>query len=126
MILVDSDILIWVMRGDGHAGAFLDAIASPAISAVSYIELVQGMRNRRELAALAGFMRIRSVRLLPITEPISARAVKRVERYFLSHDLQLADALIAASALEHKIILATGNTKHFKTISGLKLKPYAR
>jgi hypothetical protein len=124
MILVDSDILIWVMRGDDRASTFLDDIASPAISAVSYMELVQGMRNRRELAALTAFAQARKVRLLPISESITGRAVRLVERHFLSHHLQLADALIAASALENKLTLATGNVKHFKAISGLKLRQF--
>jgi predicted nucleic acid-binding protein len=36
----------------------------------------------------------------------------------------LNDALIAATALEHKLVLATGNGKHFKMIAGLKIKPF--
>jgi predicted nucleic acid-binding protein len=125
MTLVDSDVLIWVMRGEARASAFLEALPGIALSAVNYIELVQGMRNRRELKALRDFMRSWDAQYHPITEPITARAVKLVERYFLSHHLQLADALIAATALEHKLILATGNTKHFKAINGLKIKSFS-
>lgn len=125
MILVDSDVLIWVMRGETRASDFLDALPGIALSAVNYIELVQGMRNRSELKALRDFIRSWGSEYYPITEPITARAVKLVERYFLSHHLQLADALIAATALEHKLALATGNAKHFKMISGLKIKSFS-
>jgi predicted nucleic acid-binding protein len=124
MTLVDSDVLIWVMRGEVRANAFLETLPSIALSAVNHIELIQGMRNRRELKALRDFMRVWDAQSFPITEPISTRAVKLVERHFLSHHLQLADALIAATALEHKLVLATGNSKHFKMIAGLKIKPF--
>jgi predicted nucleic acid-binding protein len=124
MTLVDSDVLIWVMRGEVRANAFLETLPSIALSAVNHIELIQGMRNRRELKALRDFMRVWDAQSFPITESISTRAVKLVERHFLSHHLQLADALIAATALEHKLVLATGNSKHFKMIAGLKIKPF--
>ena len=61
----------------------------------------------------------------PDCGPGSACAVKLVERHFLNHHLQQADALIAATALEHKLVLATGNGKHFKIIAGLKIKPFS-
>ena len=124
MTLVDSDILIWVMRGDLRAKVFLESLPTIAMSVVNHIELIQGMRNRRELKALRDFTRLWNAQYYPITEAISDRALKLVERHFLSHHLELADALIAATALEHKLELATGNGKHFKIIAGLKLKPF--
>ncbi|MGB4117385.1 MAG: hypothetical protein WBK51_12655 [Polaromonas sp.] len=35
--------------------------------------------------------------------------------------MQLGDALIAATALEHGLQLLTGNVKHFNAIDGLKV-----
>ncbi len=88
------------------------------------MELVQGMRNKRELNKLQADMQHWQVTVLPITEAISNRAVALVEQHFLRDHMLLADALIAATALEHRLTLATGNVKHFKAIKGLKLQPF--
>jgi hypothetical protein len=107
----------------------LDAAAlladSPfAVSAVTYMELVQGMRNRREFAKLRTDLKLWQVRLLPVTESISARAVALVEQHFLPHHVQLADALVAATALQHDLVLVSSNTKHFRPIQNLQLERF--
>ena len=43
----------------------------------------------------------------------------------LSHGLQMGDALIAATALEHDIPLLTGNVKHFAPIASLNVEGFA-
>ena len=51
MRLIDSDVIIWNWRSQESAATLL--AAEPfAISAVTYMELVQGMRNARELKNL--------------------------------------------------------------------------
>jgi predicted nucleic acid-binding protein len=47
-----------------------------------------------------------------------------VERHFLSHSLQLADALIGATALVYDLHLLTGNVKHYRMINELKMKNF--
>ena len=56
-----------------------------------------------------------------VTEEISSRAMFYVEQHFLSHSMQLADALIGATAVSHGIPLITGNTKHYKIVKELEL-----
>ena len=124
MILVDSDVIIWNWRGNDKAAALLATTHELSVSAVTYMELVQGMRNQREWKNLQADLKLWQASVLPITEIISARAVKLVEAHFRSHHLQLADALIAATALEHRLPLLTGNVKHFKAVKGLKIKPF--
>lgn len=46
--MVDTDVLIWVTRKDPHASAFLDSFDNLAISDVTYMELIQGAKNKRE------------------------------------------------------------------------------
>ena len=121
MRLVDSDVIIWNWRGRESAAIVL--AAEPfAISAVTYMELVQGMRNARELKRLQSDLKLWQARILPITEVISKRAATLVETHYLSHHLQLADALIAATAVEHKLVLLTSNSKHFQAVKELKLE----
>lgn len=59
-ILVDSDVLVRLTRGYPAAAKRLNAIAHWRISTVTYIELVQGCRDRLELAR-------RTVNDLPVT-----------------------------------------------------------
>lgn len=123
MRLIDADIFIWNWRG--QEGAALLLADSPfAVSAVTYMELVQGMRNRREFAKLRADLKRWQVRLLPVTELISARAVALVERHFLPHHVQLADALVAATALQHDLVLVSSNSKHFRPIHGLRFEAF--
>jgi predicted nucleic acid-binding protein len=50
--LVDTDVLIWYLRGNQNAYDLIHSIGEFTISAVTYMELVQGMRNKEELRNL--------------------------------------------------------------------------
>lgn len=120
-MLVDTDVMIWHLRGHHGARRFLQELPRILISAVTYMELVQGMRNRRELMVLRRSLKGRGIAMLPVDERICDRAVLYVEEHFLSHALRLADALIAATAVEHGLPLATANVKHYRVIQELDL-----
>jgi predicted nucleic acid-binding protein len=123
-MLVDTDILIWYMRGHEGAARLVESLPSFCISAVTYMELVQGMRDRRELAALRSALRSWRASVLPVTEAVSGRAVAYVEAHFLSHSLRLADALVAATAVENGLELATANRKHYHAVRELTLRAF--
>ena len=50
--------------------------------------------------------------------------MRLVEEHFLAHHLQLADALIAATAIEHKLANVTSNTKHFQSVKTLRIEAF--
>lgn len=58
---------------------------------------------------------------LSINRKISERALELLKQFYLSNGLKFLDALIAATALENKLILITGNLKHFNFIEGLTI-----
>lgn len=120
-MLVDTDVLIWYLRGHEGAARFLDGLPELSLSAVTYMELVQGCRNRQELARLKKDLSRRQAAILPVSEAISNRAAELVETHFLGDGLMLADALIAATAIEHGLSLVSANVKHFRPIQGLEL-----
>lgn len=124
MILVDTDVLIWVTRKDLHASEFLDGFDELAISDVTYMELIQGAKTKREAQTIDKALSTMGVVRLAINDSISKRATTLVRSYFHSHSMQLADALIAATALEYGLALATGNAKHFEVIDGLQLHKF--
>ncbi len=124
MILVDTDVLIWYLRGNEKAYKTIEHLESFTISVVTYMELVQGMRNKEELNSLRQALHAWNCEILYITEEISAKAMFAVEQHFLSHSMQLADALIGSTAIVHGLPLLTGNDKHYKIMKGLLIKRF--
>jgi predicted nucleic acid-binding protein len=123
-LLVDTDVLIWHLRGYAQATERLDPLPALVMSSVSYFEILQGMRNKVELQAFKKMLAQRQAQLLPITPAITARTGDLLEALNLSHGLGMGDALIAATALEHGLTVLTGNTKHFAAVDGLQLEEF--
>jgi len=59
-----------------------------------------------------------------INPDIAPKAMFLVERHFLSNSMQLADALIASTALTNGMPILTGNDKHYKVLTQLELKVF--
>ena len=123
-MLIDTDVIIWYMRGNLNALKAIEKNKGFRISAVTYMELVQGMRNKNELATLRKALKSWGTKIIYITEEISSRAIFYVEQHYLSHSMQLADALIGATAVSHGIPLLTGNDKHYKIVKEIKLSKF--
>jgi predicted nucleic acid-binding protein len=124
MMLVDTDVLIWHLRGYPQATRRLDELGALTLSAVSYLEVLQGMRNKAELVAVKKMLAHRAATLLPVSEAITRRAIELMEAITLSHGLQMGDALIAATALDHGLPVLTANVKHFGAVQGLKVEAF--
>ena len=92
-MLFDTDVLIWYMRGNEKAYNLLENLPSFFISVITYMELVQGIRNKLELNKLRKALRIWNAKILYVTEDISAKAMFYVERHYLSNSLEIADSL---------------------------------
>ncbi|MHB8474185.1 MAG: PIN domain-containing protein [Gammaproteobacteria bacterium] len=124
MILIDSDVLVWLTRGHAGAKSRLAQIDPWRISTVTYLELAQGCRSKDELQRAKRGLALQRTEILPLTPMISELAAALVDAHALADGLQLADALIAATALEHNLVLLTGNTKHFRVIGDLKIERF--
>jgi predicted nucleic acid-binding protein len=124
-MLVDTDVLIWNFRGSAKAARLLDDQPGFAISAVTYMELVQGLRDQQEFRTLRQTLRFWQADIVQIDEAVSSRACFLVEQHAFGNSLFMADALIGATALERGEALLTGNMKHFRPIEGLELLPFS-
>ena len=124
-MLVDTDVLIWHLPDYPNATRRLDELGALTLSAISWLELLQGMRNKAELLAVKKMLDKRSARLLPVTEAITLRATELMESLTLSHGLQMGDALIAATAIEHQLSMLTANVKHFGAVEGLHIESFS-
>ena len=124
-VLVDTDILIDVGRGEKNAIAYLENTeqnATLSISAVTQMELMVGCENKKELKAVEQF--INRFDVVSLSERITRIAVELLRTYRLSHGLLIADALIAATAIAWGIPLVSKNQKDYRFIEELELLPY--
>jgi len=120
-MIIDTDVLIWYLKGSQKAFQFIESLNDFSISVVTYVELVQGMRDKKELAKFRNQFMNWNVRILHVNEEISAKAMFHVERNFLSHSLHFADALIGATGLVYGMPVATCNDRHYKIIKELEV-----
>ncbi len=120
-MLFDTDVLIWVLRGNSKAARAVDRADDRTLSVVCYMELLQGARDKAEVRAIKSFLNDMQFVMLPLTENIGHRASIYMEEYGLSVSMSMADALIAATAVEVDQQLITGNAKHYKAINDLDL-----
>lgn len=121
-MIFDTDVMIWYYRGHAKASRAIESAESRAISVVTYMELLQGARDKREHKLIRETLSAFDFKTLPLTENISHRASIYMEEFALSTALCPMDALIAATSLEHNHTLTTGNRKHFSIIKELNAK----
>lgn len=110
-ILVDSDVLVDHLRGHRRLVAGNDELH---VSAVTRAELFSGRGvEERRIRRLLG----------PMTDvPVDATIAERAGRLRRDTSRRLPDALIAATALEHRLTLVTRNIRDFEGIRGLKVR----
>ena len=121
-MIIDTDVLIWYLRGNEKAYTLIENLPTFYISVITYMELVQGMRNKQELHEFRKALRIWNAKILYITEDISTKAMFFIERHYLSNSMEIADSLIAATSVTNALTLITGNDKHYRIIKDLEIK----
>jgi len=123
-VIVDTDVLIWYLRGNENAQKVIAANIPFRISVINYLELLQGMRDKRELQILQKHITKWSTEIIQIDGSISSRAMFLMEDYCLSHSMELGDAIIAATVLESREILLTANDRHYGFIPNIQLHKF--
>src|ERR1700744_1078044 len=121
MVLCDTNILIHAFNGRKATIDRLQEIGFEEIvlSAITVMELYQGMSNKTELAQMKRKLKYYDV--IEIDTQTSSLATKLIEQYKLSHNLQIPDAIIGATAVIHQLPFYTYNTKDFDFIPGINL-----
>ena len=87
MILCDTNILIHAFNGRTDTLQELNIIGYPniALSAVTVMELLQGMGNKTELSQMK--KKIRYFDVVQFNEQISKKAIELIEDFRLAHNL---------------------------------------
>jgi predicted nucleic acid-binding protein len=123
-LIIDTDVLIWYLRGNKNAQKVINANIPFKISVINYMELLQGLRDKKEYSTLQKYLKNWSIEIIQINENISSRAMFYVEDYCLSHSMELGDAIIAATALEYHDVLLTANEKHYRFIPNIQMSKF--
>ena len=129
--LLDTDILSEVIKLRDpivvrHAIDYTRQVGSLSFSAVTRYEVVRGYKHKRAAKQLARFaVFCQQARVLTLTDSIWDRA-SELWAYARTHGHphKDADLLIAATALEEGLDLATGNTGDFVWIPGLAIEDW--
>ena len=124
-MIFDTDIFIWVQRGNKKAARLMEKSTSDRyLSIQTYIELLQGAKNKAQHKYVKDFITSFGFIVLPLSENIGHRASIYIEEYALSSGMRSGDALIAATAVENNMPLVSSNAKHFRVIKDIKLKTF--
>lgn len=123
-MIIDTDVLIWYLRGNEKAKKVVEEALPFSVSAVTYMELIQGMKDKEEYRRFQKQMQRWNIDIIHIDNDISSRAVFYIQEYALSHAMYLADALIAATVVQRGETLLTANDKHYKFIPNIQYKKF--
>ena len=122
MTLCDTNVFIYAFNGRQDTIDKLTEIGFQDIvlSSISVMELYQGMGNKVELAQMK--RKIKYFDVIEINDDASKLATKLIENFRLSHNLQIPDAIIGATAIIHQLPLFTYNIKDFAFMPGIKFR----
>jgi len=128
MILLDSDVLIDLLRKYPPAVAWFDALHEDeelAVPGYVVMELIQGCRNKTEQERVQHQLAAYGVIWLSQTD--CDRALDVFAMYRLSHNAGLLDVLIGQTAVALGAPLHTFNQRHYGFIPGMRtVQPYEK
>jgi tRNA(fMet)-specific endonuclease VapC len=109
-----------------RAEAYFQQFGTFMFSAITWYEIVRGLRKAKSTTKLARFEEfVRNSLMLPVTPRVLDLAadlwVAAIGRQHKTYD---ADLLIAATAVEQDATLVTGNVDHFDWIQGMMVEDW--
>jgi len=119
MIMIDTDIVIWILRKKPEIKAKFDQVVIDAggkvyVTPIQVAEIYAGIREAERIQTAEFFGAIHH---LSLDESIGQQAGEFLRQYQKSHNVTLADAMIAAVSLVHHLKLWTLNKKHYPMLS---------
>ena len=117
-LLLDTNVLIDVLKGETTARDWLEEQQQPAVSVITWIEVLVGCRTAESQTVEAW---LDSLERLPLDRDVARESVQARQR----HGLKVPDAIILATARCHGLTLATRNSKDFPLSLGDVLHPYS-
>lgn len=116
---IDSDVLIDYFDGIAASAQELARYETLLLSRISWMEVLVGARTVTQREVRENFLR--HFKLIELDAAVARRAIALRQE----HRLRLPDAIVWASALAHRTLLVTRNTKHFPLDHPAVRIPYA-
>ena len=114
MYLIDTDILIWVLRGSEEYKDFLMKLKNNASFSISTITIAEIYKNIYPSEIMKTENLINEFQVCEVTIPIAKQAGLYWQQYIKQiRSLSLTDCLIAGTANVNNLILVSLNVKHF-------------
>lgn len=124
ILLLDTDVLIDLLRSRSEAVGYLAGLSEPPfVSVVTVAELYAGVREgteRKFLDAIAN-----KLKTIPVSQEIAIKGGLFRRKFFKSHGVGIIDAIIAATAEIENATVVTLNEKHFPMFSNV-IVPYRK
>lgn len=119
-IIVDTDIVIKIFRGDKEKRELLQSIQGElGLSVITAMELMNGAKSRKREFEVS--KAVKAYFLFPLTNNIGIKAFAIVKKYHLAYSVLVADAIIAATAIDSRLKLYTDNVNDYSFIEELEL-----
>jgi len=122
-VLLDTDIFSEVLKGQNqivarNAAAYRRHFGHYTLSAITVMEVVKGLQKAQRLERIQPLLAaLATEEVLPLDQEaaeLAGRIYGDLER--MGQPVGRADPMIAAIALQHKLVLVTGNMNHFERI----------
>lgn len=121
--IIDTTVVLHLFRKYEPAVAWFNTDEVFSITAVSWMEVMVGVTNKRTQAETLELLN--SFEMLYLTTADQVWAMQQIERLRFSHSIGMNDCLIASVAFRLQIPLFTHNLKDMKPLIGdLAIKPY--
>lgn len=114
MYLIDTDILIWVLRGNKQYADLLQKLKDKSSLSVSTITIAEIYKNIYPAEIIKTENLLNEFQSLDVDSTIAKQAGLYWQQFIkVLKNLSLADCLIAGTANVNNAILVTLNTRHF-------------
>ena len=127
--LIDTDIIIFALRGDKTVLAKFEENKHISISMITYAELVFGAKRSQN--EHKNMIKVNHIREIYPIEELNADVMEvfadiKAKLYAKAIRIEDMDLFIAATAIYNDLTLVTNNTKHFENIPLLKLENWKK
>jgi predicted nucleic acid-binding protein len=113
--LLDSDIIIWHLRGRKEITEMLKDLQRsglPACSAISVLEVQLGIKTKEEEGKTSSFLE--SLKVFDVSMDIAKIAARLIREYKAKGvTIDIPDSIIASTCILHDLILVTYNRRHY-------------
>jgi len=122
--LLDSTVLLHLLRNYTPALDWFDASKTFGISSITWMEVIIGVTNKQKLRDTLAFLD--GFTIYYVTQDDQIWTQDKLQALRFSHHTGMNDCLIAATAYRLRTTLYTHNLKHMTPLIGkLAVKPYA-